>query len=280
MGLTASDVPDRNSRDRTRQQEDTLAHERSCTNVQVATCNFRKSEVRVDVRPFIGWSWVKEPAGRKMVAAISGAAAAFGGVTCVACAPAGLGRCTRMHKELKPRSMSETGHLPTDVESSGRDPGAATLQAGALSALSLSPPRSTWLSSLFFTPPCSWRVGTFPIPCTGNLCPPYVNRIQHSPPASGPPPNRRVFFKYKKRRAFQERYGRILRFLISEIVIYNRKLYGTNEKRLRNKVNHLKRTTWSYNILKTQTLFSMSYFPLCAWPLGVHSWRLMWSMLI
>lgn len=63
-----------------------------------------------------------------MVAAISGGC--IRGVTCVACAPAGLGRCTRMHKELKPRSMSETGHLPTDVESSDRDPGAATLQPG------------------------------------------------------------------------------------------------------------------------------------------------------
>ncbi|KAG7211925.1 hypothetical protein KM043_011134 [Ampulex compressa] len=36
--------------------------------------------------------------------------------------PPGLGRCTRMHKGLKPRSMSETSHLPTDVESSGQDP--------------------------------------------------------------------------------------------------------------------------------------------------------------
>lgn len=27
-----------------------------------------------------------------------------------------------MHKGLKPRSMSETSHLPTDVESSGQDP--------------------------------------------------------------------------------------------------------------------------------------------------------------
>lgn len=40
-----------------------------------------------------------------------------------------------MHKELKPRSMSETGHLPTDVESSDRDPGAATLQSGPYPAL-------------------------------------------------------------------------------------------------------------------------------------------------
>lgn len=86
-----------------------------------------------------------------MVAAISGAAAAFGGVTCVACAPAGLGRCTRMHKELKPRSMSETGHLPTDVESSGRDPGAATLQPGPY-PLSLSPLLSFYLALLVLSP--------------------------------------------------------------------------------------------------------------------------------
>ncbi|KAK1121644.1 hypothetical protein K0M31_010432 [Melipona bicolor] len=33
-------------------------------------------------------------------------AAALGRVTCIACAPTGLGRCTRMHKGLKPRSMS------------------------------------------------------------------------------------------------------------------------------------------------------------------------------
>lgn len=49
-------------------------------------------------------------------------AAAFERVTCIACAPTGLGRCTRMHKGLKPRSMSETSHLPTDVESSSQDP--------------------------------------------------------------------------------------------------------------------------------------------------------------
>lgn len=48
-------------------------------------------------------------------------AAALRRVTCIACAPTGLGRCTRMHKGLKPRSMSETSHLPTDVESSSQD---------------------------------------------------------------------------------------------------------------------------------------------------------------
>lgn len=102
-----------------------------------------------------------------MVAAISGAAAAFGGVTCVACAPAGLGRCTRMHKELKPRSMSETGHLPTDVESSGRDPGAATLQPGP----TLSPP-SFYLALLTLSlslSSCSWRVGTFRFSAPGTF---------------------------------------------------------------------------------------------------------------
>jgi len=136
-----------------------------------------------------------------MVAAISGAAAALGGVTCVACAPAGLGRCTRMHKELKPRSMSETGHLPTDVESSGRDPGAATLQAGPY----LSLPSSFYLAhlSLFLSSLLLTR-RNLPILCREPLSVtlPYVNRIQYSPPASGPPPNHRVFFKCKKQRAF------------------------------------------------------------------------------
>jgi hypothetical protein len=46
-----------------------------------------------------------------------------------------VGRARAMHADAQraqPRSMSETGHLPTDVESSDPDPGAATLQPGAL----------------------------------------------------------------------------------------------------------------------------------------------------
>lgn len=98
-------------------------------------------------------SRVKEPAGRKIVVAISGrgGGGCIRGVTCVACASAGLGRCTRMHKGLKPRSMSETGHLPTDVESSERDPEAATLRPAPRLPFSPRPP-SVSLSPLSSPP--------------------------------------------------------------------------------------------------------------------------------
>ncbi|TGZ32806.1 hypothetical protein DBV15_00912 [Temnothorax longispinosus] len=134
-----------------------------------------------------------------------------GHVRCVRAGRAGLGRCTRMHKELKPRSMSETGHLPTDVESSGRDPGAATLQPGPYPALPSSP-FSFYLAllslSLFLLlAPDASEPSDSPRrePLSATL--PYVNRIQYSPPASGPPPDRRVFFEYKRQRVRRETFG-------------------------------------------------------------------------
>lgn len=138
---------------------------------------------------------VKEPAGREIVgsgAAISGGSGCIRGVTCVACAPAGLGRCTRMHKGPRPRSMSETGHLPTDVESSDRDPGAAFLLPAGIRflslsiLLSLSPSlplfSSTYLtlsSPFLFVPSCFWR--NLPILCIGNLCPPLFALCESHP---------------------------------------------------------------------------------------------------
>jgi len=65
--------------------------------------NFKRSEARVDVRPFIGRSRVKEPAGGKMVAAISGAAAAFGGH--VRCVRAGQARA--MHADAQRAQATE-----------------------------------------------------------------------------------------------------------------------------------------------------------------------------
>jgi len=74
-----------------------------------------------------------------------------------------VGRARAMHADAQraqPRSMSETGHLPTDVESSDPDPGAATLQPGALrpsAPPSLRPSPPTWF---LLSSPCSRRVGT------------------------------------------------------------------------------------------------------------------------
>lgn len=155
---------------------------------------------------------VKEPAGRKIVATAinSAAAAAFGGSRALRARWPGLGRCTRMHKGLKPRSMSETGHLPTDVESS--DPGAATLQPGPLSPLFLSPPLVCLLTLLLLVS-SSFAPGALE-PSDSlhreNLC--LLVALCESHPIfstclAGPPPDCRVFFGRKKQRAFQERYS-------------------------------------------------------------------------
>ncbi|KYN27110.1 hypothetical protein ALC57_03453 [Trachymyrmex cornetzi] len=105
--------------------------------------------------------------------------------------------------------MSETGHLPTDVESSDRDPGAVTLQPGPYPpsphlGLPGSPPDALEPSDSLHQEPLS-------------ATPPYVNRIQYSPPASGPPSNRvrtQMYFKAFNLRArtiesFAELYGEI-----------------------------------------------------------------------
>lgn len=111
--------------------------------------------------------------------------------------------------------MSETGHLPTDVESSDRDPDAATLKPAPLSlflSLLLSFSRSLALltSPLFAaaaitsssssrrlvlpcprSPPCSWRVGALPDSCARNLCPTRCLTRTTCLSAAGPPPDRR-----------------------------------------------------------------------------------------
>ena len=62
----------------------------------------------------------------------------------------------------------------------------------ALLSFSFSPPNTSEPSDSLHQEPLS-------------VTPPYVNRIQYSPPASGPPSDRRVFFEYKKHCAFQEK---------------------------------------------------------------------------
>ncbi|KYQ48029.1 hypothetical protein ALC60_12989 [Trachymyrmex zeteki] len=100
--------------------------------------------------------------------------------------------------------MSETGHLPTDVESSDRDPGAVTLQPRPYPPSPLLGLPGSLLSFSFSSPDASEPSDSLHQESL-SATPPYVNRIQYSPPASGPPSDRRVFFEYKKHCAFQEK---------------------------------------------------------------------------
>lgn len=167
-----------------------------------------------------------------------------------------------MHKGPRPRSMSETGHLPTDVESSDRDPGAAFLLPGTRSfslslslnsalpfpSLSLSSHLPIRLSSPFlFVPSCFWQVGTFQFSASETFVrrsSPYVNRIQYSPPASGRPPSDCVFFRAQKKSASSTKEDlppqMYLKFLIANFDVMSFSFFGsffkTEEKYFENKV--------------------------------------------
>lgn len=90
-----------------------------------------------------------------------------------------------MHKGLKPRSMSETSHLPTDVESSGQDPSLHYI----LSTRPSPPPPLLASPSPPRRPPRLPRSRPRSRSTNVDLCPESRNAIRRSPhlPAPRPP---------------------------------------------------------------------------------------------
>lgn len=164
---------------------------------------------------------LRNQSARGRQSAAAAAAAAFGGSRALRERWPGLGRCTRMHKRLEPRSMSETGHLPTDVESSGREsltPRALPSRPGPCPPpVSSLPPRLHYISFLvhLYLPSClALSLLLAPDASEPSSKPTYLPSlhqdtfVRRSRPYAnhlplGPPSDRRAFYRRKKQCVFR-----------------------------------------------------------------------------